>query len=239
MSISEDGRSALKEGEGEEIPSLLARLRDVSGHLIRMGRHIGHLGPRGPEEGPPALVIPGFLASDRTTLELRRHLARGGWRVHGWGKGQNRGAYEGILEDLEEKLDAVSGNDKALVVGWSLGGVMGRELARKRPDKVRAIVTLASPFSGHRKLNNVWREYELVAGHPVDAPPVQQIPDKPPVPTMAIVAQNDGLVAQRAQTGLREESDRVVLLPCGHMQIGKSRPMLRRIMSEIDTFVEK
>lgn len=239
MSISDDRRSALKEGEGEEIPGLGARLWDVAGHLTRMGRHIGHLGPRGPENGPPALVIPGFLASDRTTLELRRFLARDGWHVHGWGRGQNRGAYAGILEDMQARLDSIAGDQQALVVGWSLGGVIGRELARSRPDKVRAIVTLASPFSGHRKLNNVWREYELIAGHPVDDPPVEQIPDKPPVPTMSIVAAKDGLVAQRAQIGLREESDRVVMLPCGHMRIGKSRPMLKRVVHEIRTFVEE
>ncbi|NNC48189.1 MAG: alpha/beta fold hydrolase [Sphingomonas sp.] len=239
MSISDDGRSALKEGEGEDIPSLIARAIDVSSHLLRMGRHIGHLGPRGPEDGIPTLVIPGFLSSDRTTLELRRFLARDGWRVHGWGHGRNNGAYEGILDDLEARLDAIRGDRRALVVGWSLGGVMGRELARRRPDKVRAIVTLASPFSGHRKLNNVWREYELVAGHCVDDPPVEQIPDKPPVPTMSIVAAKDGLVAQRAQIGLRDECDRVVMLPCGHMRIGKSRPMLRRVVSEIRTFVDK
>ncbi|MCJ7421046.1 alpha/beta fold hydrolase [Sphingomicrobium astaxanthinifaciens] len=237
MSISDDRRSALKEGEGEEVPSLFARVIDVANHLGRMGRHIGHLGPRGPENGPPALVIPGFMSSDRTTLELRRFLARDGWRVHGWKNGQNLGAYEGLLDDLQRRLDEVAGEDKALLVGWSLGGVMARELARSRPDRVRAVVTLASPFSGHRKLNNVWKQYELVAGHPVDDPPVPQSPDKPPVPTMSIVAEKDGLVAQRAQIGLREETDRVVTLPCGHMRIGKSRPMLRRVIKEIHDFV--
>ena len=199
---------------------------------------IGHKGPRGPEDGPPALVIPGFLANDHTTMELRRFLAREGWRVHGWHHGRNQGAYAGMLEDMIDRLDAVRGGEKALLVGWSLGGVIAREVAREVPEKVRAVVTLASPFSGHRKLNNVWPLYEKVAGHPVDDTPVRQLPDKPPVPTLSLVAERDGLLAQRAQCGLAHESDRCVKLPCGHLRIGLSRSMLRRVMAEIGDFVD-
>ena len=50
-----------------------------------------------------------------------------------------------------------------LVVGWSLGGLFARELARAVPDRVRAVVTLGSPFSGDPKQNNVWRLYQWVA----------------------------------------------------------------------------
>ncbi|WP_265587612.1 alpha/beta fold hydrolase [Sphingomicrobium arenosum] len=239
MNISEDRRSTLKEGEGEDVPHFTRRLIDSANQLVRMGRMIGHLDARGPRNGPPALVIPGFLANDRTTLELRRFLARDGWRVHGWGRGRNNGAYEGMLEDMIARLDAIRGDDKALLVGWSLGGVVAREVARAVPDKVRAVVTLASPFSGHAKLNNVWPLYEKVAGHPVDAPPVEQISDKPPVPTLSLVAEKDGLLAQRAQCGLPHESDRCVKLPCGHLRIGLSRPMLRIVTREIADFVPK
>ena len=68
-----------------------------------------------------------------------------------------------------------------LVVGWSLGGLFARELARDVPERVRAVVTLGSPFSGDPKQNNVWRLYERVAGHKVDDPPIPRITDKPPV----------------------------------------------------------
>ena len=55
-------------------------VREVMWHLPRLLAGLGPLGPRGPVDGPPALVIPGFLATDRTTMDLRRALARGGWR---------------------------------------------------------------------------------------------------------------------------------------------------------------
>lgn len=221
------------------VPGLREKAIEIAHNLSRLGRRVGHLGPRGPEDGDPLLVIPGFLTSDRTTLQMRRELARDGWRVHGWGMGRNNGAYANVLDDLHARLDEVRGNDQAVVVGWSLGGVFARELARAHPEKVRAVVTLASPFSGDRRANNVWQYYEKVAGHSLDDPPVQQSPEKPPVPTLALYAERDGLLAQAPQRGDPHHSDACVGIPCGHFRIGMSRPMLKRVAREIRTFVDK
>ena len=143
-------------------------------------------GPLGPADGPPALVIPGFLATDRTTMALRKALAEAGWRVHGWELGWNLGVKADTLDRLGQRLDGIRDEQPVLVVGWSLGGLFARELARALPEKVRAVVTLGSPFSGDLHQNNVWRLYELVAGHKVDQPPIPRIIEKPPVPTLAI-----------------------------------------------------
>ena len=75
----------------------------------RLWRGSGTCGPRGPEDGPPALVIPGFIASDRTTMELRRALAEAGLRVHPWRQGWNMGARADTLERLRQRLDAIAG----------------------------------------------------------------------------------------------------------------------------------
>ena len=75
-------------------------------------------------------------------------------------------------------------------------------------------MTLGSPFSGDVRGNNVWRFYELVAGHPVDRPPVPRICDKPPVPTLAFWSRRDGIIAPACARGERaiyfafEESER-------------------------------
>src|SRR4029453_15964375 len=87
---------------------------------------------------------------------------------------------------LVERLKDISPAQPVLVVGWSLGGVFARELARAHPDRVRAVVTLGSPFSQDPHLNNVWRLYEWVAGTPADQPPASAAPPKPPVPTLAL-----------------------------------------------------
>ena len=154
------------------IPPGWRRMSEAAWLLSRAWHGIGHLDSRGPENGPPVLVIPGFVANDRTTMALRRELARAGYRVHPWNSGWNMGARADTIDRLAERLKQISPDRPVLVVGWSLGGVFARELARQHPERVRAVVTLGSPFSQDPHLNNVWRLYEWVAGHPVDQPPI-------------------------------------------------------------------
>ena len=206
--------------------------------LPRVWHGFGRLGPRGPEDGPPALVIPGFIATDRTTMALRRGLAEAGWRAHGWDLGWNRGARADTVERLGRRLVEVSGGRPVLLVGWSLGGLFARELARAFPEQVRAVVTLGSPFSGDPRQNNVWRLYERIAGHPVDQPPIPRITEKPPVPHLAIWSRHDGIVACRAARGLDGERDKAVELRCTHMAFGVSRRTVREVVREIDMFLK-
>jgi pimeloyl-ACP methyl ester carboxylesterase len=140
---------------------------------------------------------------------------------------------------LRQRLEVIHDRRPVLLVGWSLGGVFARELAREVPEMVRAVVTLGSPFSGDPHMNNVWRLYEWVAGHPVDAPPVMHHPDKPPVPTLAIWSAKDGIVAKRAARGLEDERDKQVEIGCSHMAFGVSRKAGRRIAREIALFLKE
>lgn len=214
------------------------RMREVAWHLPRLLAGLGPLGPRGPEDGPPALVVPGFLATDRTTMDLRRALARAGWRAFPWLLGLNRGARPDTLELLERRLDEVAGGRGALVVGWSLGGMFARQLAHRCPGKVRAVVTLGSPFSGDLKTNTNVRElYERIAGHDVNEPPFEHLTDKPPVPTLALWALKDGIVAPRAARGLPQEVDKSVGIDTRHAGFAVHRPALSRVVAEIRIFL--
>ena len=225
--------------EGDDKPPAnWRRLHEASWLFARFWHAFGRLGPRGPEDGPPALVIPGFIANDRTTMTLRRSLAAAGWRVHGWDLGFNWGARADTIELLKRQLDKVSADGKVLVVGWSLGGLFARELARACPERVLAVATLGSPFSGDPKQNNVWRLYERVAGHKVDDPPIPRITDKPPVPTLAVWSPLDGIVAVRAARGLAEESDKTVEMACTHMAFGVSRKVADQVALEVAAFLK-
>jgi pimeloyl-ACP methyl ester carboxylesterase len=215
------------------------RYAEAAWLLARFWHGFGHNGPRGPRDGPPAYVIPGFLASDSTSLELRRALAEAGWRVYPWQLGLNKGAHADILRHLRQRLEVIYDGRPVLVVGWSLGGLYARELAREVPDMVRAVVTLGSPFSGDPHQNNVWRLYEWVAGHKVDDPPILHTPEKPPVPTLAIWSRKDGIVAKRAARGLDGERDAEVEVGCDHMAFGISKKATRRVVQEIDRFLKR
>lgn len=220
-------------------PSGWHRTREVVWSFPRMLARLGHLNPRGPEEGPPAMVIPGFLASDRATMEIRRALARSGWRVHGWGMGVNRGAKPDTMVRIGERLDELNDGRKVLLVGWSLGGLFARAAARHHEHHVRAVVTLASPFSGDLKTNNNVRWlYERVAGHHVDRPPFQRGEGKPPVPTLAFWSRRDGIVAPNAARGAEDEVDEAIELDTHHMGMAIWRPALSHASYHIRRFVE-
>ena len=222
----------------DRAPSRWLQLAELMWHAPRVLSSLGSLGPRGPHDAPPALVVPGFLASDRTTMELRRALGRAGWRVYPWELGLNKGARPDTLELLGTRLEAVHDPRKVLLVGWSLGGLFARELARAHPDKVRAVVTLGSPFSGDLRTNtNVRALYEWVAGHKVDAPPFPRLTDKPPVPTLALWSRRDGIVSVRAARGLPEEADRATEINTSHMGFAMSRRALGAVASEIRRFL--
>jgi pimeloyl-ACP methyl ester carboxylesterase len=220
-------------------PANWRRLHEAASLASRFWHGFGHLRPRGPEDGPPALVIPGWMANDRTTIALRRALADDGWRVHGWELGWNWGARADTVQRLKGRLADIGEGQKVLVVGWSLGGVYARELGRMAPDLVRAVVTLGSPFSGDARQNNVWRMYERIAGHKVDDPPIPRITDKPPVPHLAIWSPNDGIVAPRAARGLDHERDEAIELKCTHMGFSVSRRAVREVSHEIDRFLKR
>ena len=207
--------------------------------LPRLLRGFGDVEVLGPKDGPPAYVIPGFVASDKTCSALRHALAEAGWRTYPWDLGFNRGAYPDVLRHLRQRLEVIHDGRPVLVVGWSLGGLFAREIAREVPQLVRAVVTLGSPFSGDPHMNNVWRLYEWIARHPVDDPPVMHYPDKPPVPTLAIWSRKDGIVAKRAARGLEGERDKEVEVPCGHMAFGVSRKAGEQVAREIETFLRE
>lgn len=202
-----------------------------------MWKAFGKLAPRGPEDGTKLMVIPGFIANDRTTLGLQRGLAGAGYRVTGWGLGLNKGVAADTRERVARQIEAFGGGDKIILVGWSLGGVIAREVAKIRPDLVSKVVTMGSPFSGDPRSNNVWRLYEWIAGHPVDKPPIETVlSEKPPLPTLALWSRKDGIVSVRSTRGLPGESDRQVEIDCSHMGFAVSGRAVPQVIAAIQAF---
>jgi len=149
-------------------------------------------------DGHPVLVLPGLVASDRSTRLLRDFLARRGYEVHGWGLGRNygpRSGVEGAMLATIDGLHAKSGR-KVSLIGQSLGGAYARLLAAQRPDAVRSVITLGSPVAGHPRSSNAWRIYEFTSGKSsIDPRRWQQVMQTPRVPTTAIYSRSDGVVA--------------------------------------------
>jgi pimeloyl-ACP methyl ester carboxylesterase len=96
----------------------------------------------------PVLVLPGFLAGDPSTAPLRSILRSQGYWTHGWRLGRNLGPTPEVVDGLVERLDALYERERRPVslIGWSLGGIYARRLARHSPERVRQVITLGSPF---------------------------------------------------------------------------------------------
>ena len=175
-----------------------------------------HLTPKG--DGHPVLVIPGLMAGDDSTLPLRKFLGGRGYAVKGWGLGLNRGLREGVQDRMLDCVRELSHqhNRKISIVGWSLGGIYARELAKIAPDQVRSVISLGSPFGGSPRSTNAWKVYELASGQSVDD--VHDVADAPTVPTTAIYSRTDGICAWQGcveKTSTQSESIEVEGSHCG------------------------
>jgi pimeloyl-ACP methyl ester carboxylesterase len=183
--------------EGRALPELGAFI----GALPLLG-----LAPYG--DGHPVLILPGLVASDTSTRPLRAFLKTRGYAVSGWRQGRNLGLRPGVqhaMVDLVHELNDTHGR-KVSLVGWSLGGLYARQLAKMMPKRVRQVITLGSPFASPPKATNAWRVYEMASGRRAEDEDPRfggTLASAPPVPTTAIFSRSDGICAWQ---GCREQS---------------------------------
>jgi pimeloyl-ACP methyl ester carboxylesterase len=152
--------------------------------------------PRG--DGHPVVVFPGLAASDLSTAPLRRFLASRGYDARAWDLGRNLGPGNGVLEACHHKVQLLRRETgrKVSLVGWSLGGIYAREVAKLSPNDVRLVITLGTPFTGHPRATNAWQVYEMASGERVDERALHfDLKTAPPVPTTSIYSRTDGVVS--------------------------------------------
>ena len=183
------------------------------------------------------MLLPGFGTHPLRMRYMARRLERAGHKVKRWGLGFNLGPTEknfALLEERVRQIRARYGQDVVLV-GWSLGGIFARELAKRHPDLVAKVVTMGTPFSGSLYANNAWRIYQLVTGHSIDQPPIEaQVSLKPPVETVALWSPRDGVIAPRSACGRPGERDRATALRCTHLGFAHSAEAIRAVAAELE-----
>ena len=180
--------------------------------------------PRG--DGHGVLVLPGLLASDSSTIPLRAFLRHLGYDVRGWDLGRNHGPTEIILAGLPQALldHAERTGRPVSVIGWSLGGVYARELARRHPRKVRQVITLGSPFTmtdtrqthAHgpfRRLRHLHADEAALPGFAQRARPIR-------VPSTAVYSRLDGVVAWQSCIEPPTALHQNVQVRCSHLGFG-------------------
>jgi pimeloyl-ACP methyl ester carboxylesterase len=157
-------------------------------------------------DGHPVLVLPGLGASDASTRILRRYLRGLNYHVHAWGLGRNLGPTTATIAGMRARLAELTerhGRPVSLV-GWSLGGIYGREIARAAPQLVRQVIALGSPFRlRDRRASNAGVVFDwLRRGHEparlVDPRPPEEDRGPLPVPATAVFTRHDGIVPWQA-----------------------------------------
>lgn len=158
--------------------------------------------PAIPSGSGPVIVYPGLATNHLATTLLRFQLRAAGYTVYDWGRGINLGPqgevtewFAGLAADVE-RLAQEHGQPVSLI-GWSLGGILAREVSRLVPASVRQVVTLGSPFSATPDETNAGLAYKLLnlGKEPTMPEGFMEGLAKPiPVPSTSIFSRTDGVV---------------------------------------------
>ena len=184
------------------------------------------------------ILMPGFATGPTRMRYMSKQLERAGHTVKRWGLGRNLGPNEKTLDLLVARVRDVRERygQKPVLVGWSLGGVLARETAKRAPESVAKVITMGSPFSHTPWSNNIWRTYQAVAGHSVDNPPIDtNLSEKPPVETIAIWSPRDGVVSHRAACGQAGERDRAIAVRCNHLGFPTAPDCIMAVARELES----
>ena len=192
-------------------------------------------------DGHRVIVYPGLGAGAWSTVRLRSTLAVAGFDGVDWGFGLNRGPRGGLrnwLEQLAAAADAQSARDgrKVSLVGWSLGGIYAREIARAVPYAVRQVVTLGSPFGAEAEATHAGWLYRLLSGsEPPRSPGELQDLRRPlPVPSTSVFSKADGIVPW--QGCLQKEgpiSENIEVPGVSHLGMGTHRAVLALVAERL------
>jgi len=178
--------------------------------------------PKG--DGHPVITFPGFFASDRSMRPMRGLLKDLGYKTHGWGLGRNLVFNDEREKDMHDLLKRVYEEEgrKVSLVGWSLGGVFAREVAKAYPEYVRSVITLGSPISGDLEHSNARRIFTAINGEPTeeDQQRYKNLSTPPPVPTTSIYTKTDGIVAWRGSLQKEGPLSENIQIPASHVGLG-------------------
>ena len=178
-------------------------------------------------DGHPVIVFPGFLASDVSTRPLRSVLRGLEYAAYGWNLGRNLKYDDAREEEMLNLLTTVFSQhgEKVSLIGWSLGGVFARELAKKRPDMVRLVITLGTPIAPTAKYSNARYLFDALNG-PLDERKREQLArlsEAPQVPTTSIFSTSDGVInwpATVQQPCSQNAKTENIEIPASHFGIG-------------------
>lgn len=190
--------------------------------------------PRG--DGRPVLLAPGYGASDLSMRPLLRYLCWLGYDARPWGLGRNLGKVEQYVRTLAEHLRGGrggSGDATLTLIGWSLGGVIAREVARECPERVRELITIGTPVVGgprYTRVAELFARLEHVDLEHLERRIHERNLRPLTCPLTCIYSKSDGIVAWRAAIDRYNPQARNVRVTGSHLGLGLN-PLVWRVIA--------
>ena len=169
-------------------------------------------------DGHAVVVFPGLASDKRATALLTSFCERLGYDTYDWGRGFNtgpRGDPNAWLEELAQHVGSLVADRESdlSLIGWSLGGIYAREVAKHLGSRVRQVITIGTPFAGGGDETHAGLVYRVLSGQKpaLDAAARRELMAAPPVPTTSIYSRTDGIVAWKAciQPGRRRDVENI------------------------------
>lgn len=186
-------------------------------------------------DGHPVIIFPGMGTNGTAVAPMRRHCEALGYAALDWGRGFDRGP-QGDIDAWLAQLQAHTAEllhghaQSATFIGWSLGGIYARELAKTMGSRVRQVITIGTPFNAAADHTNVGWIFRLLSGQAptVDDALSARLRRAPPVPTTSIYSRSDGVVAwQTCRHDVESHRVQDVEVQGSHVGLGWNRSVLR------------
>jgi len=185
--------------------------------------------------------IPGWRAPEASGAPLRSFLRRIGYEAMPWGLGTNRGNPGADSERLRSsvlELHERTGREVALV-GWSLGGVIAREVARRSPEAVSRVITYGTPVIGGPTHTIGASSFGADEAERITRM-IEEVEKENPitVPVTAIYTKRDGIVDWRACIDRHSVEVEHVEVASTHLGLGVDPDVWRIIADRLATVSE-
>ena len=182
------------------------------------------------------ILLPGFGTTDTIMYPLRGYLSAIGHQTHGWGLGRHGKDVEASVEQFLPTLERVAAaSDKPpILIGWSLGGIVAREVARAHQDLVAKVITFGSPLGGPRHTSAA-RAYDKDELRSIEALIDERSTDALTMPITSIYSRRDGIVDWLSCVDQQTPHAENIEVTSTHIGYGLDPDVWRVIAQQIDS----
>ena len=198
-----------------------------------------------PGDGHPVVIFPGLASNQNSIAPLREFCRRLGYTAYDWGLGVNTGPQGDVgawIEQLSRHIREVTSahGQQMSLIGWSLGGIYAREVAKKLTGRVRQVITIGTPFGGNAEQNDLaWMfRSSSVRTSTLNKELMARLRHAPEVPTTSIFSRSDGVVDwQACMHDGRQEGTEDIEVDGSHFGLGWNPEVLAIIADRLGQLV--